>query len=106
MDTQDDTTAGPSVAENTHREPTVEVKVYQQHTDSEEESPMEIKQARSEAWAKRKTPAQRKRLILKIKRNEVGPATLEICRMPPTPVEAPARLFSVSTPPKEGPPYK
>ena len=106
MDTQDDTTTGPSMAENPPREPNVEVKVYQQRTDSEEESPVKRKQARSEAWDKRKAQAQRKRLILKIKQNEVGPATLEVCRMSPTPMETPTHLFPSCAPPKEGPPYK
>ena len=51
-------------------------------------------QERTTAWEKRRARAQKKRLILRIRKNTMGPNTLEVYRgMPPTPVEAPAQLF-------------
>ena len=107
MDTQENQPTDLSPEDKISQGPAVEVKVYTKGSDSEEESREERKQNRSEAWAKRRIQAQRKRLILKIKRNTIGPATLEVCRVPPTPEEAPARLFpEPASSPKEGPPYE
>ena len=93
MDTQENQSTNLSPEDKISQGPAVEVKVYTKGSDSEEESREERKQNRSEAWAKRRIQAQRKRLILKIKRNTIGPATLEVCRVPPTPEEAPTCLF-------------
>ena len=49
---------------------------------------------RTTALEKRRERAQRKRLILRIKKNNMGPNTLEVYRgMPPTPMETPTQLF-------------
>ena len=62
--------------------------------DSEIETLKEVIKERTTAWEKRRERAQRKRLILRIKKNSMGPNTLEVYRgMPPTPMEAPAQLF-------------
>ena len=107
MDTQENQPTEISPEGKSSSQPAVEVKVYTKGSDSEEETRDERKQNRSDAWAKRRMQAQRKRLILKIKRITLGPATLEVCRVPPTPEEAPARLFPESdAAPKEGPPYE
>ena len=106
MDTLENQAICLSPEDKDHPKPAIEVKVYQ-GSDSEEETKEERKQNRSDAWAKRRIQAQRKRLILKIKRNPLGPATLEVCRVPPTPEEAPACLFpEPASSPKEGPPYE
>ena len=62
--------------------------------DSEIETLKKVIKERTTAWEKRRERAQRKRLILRIKKNSMGPNTLEVYRgMPPTPMEAPAQLF-------------
>ena len=107
MDTQENQSTDFSPEDKNSHGPALEVKVYTKGSNSEEESKEERKQNRSEAWAKRRIQAQKKRLILKIKRNTLGPANLEVCRVPPTPEEAPACLFpEPASSPKEGPPYE
>ena len=62
--------------------------------DSEVETLKKVIKERATAWEKRRERAQRKRLILRIKKNTMGPNTLEVYRgIPPTPMEAPAQLF-------------
>ena len=62
--------------------------------DSEIETLKKVIKERTTAWEKRRERAQRKRLILRIKKNSMGPNTLEVYRgMPPTPMEAPVQLF-------------
>ena len=62
--------------------------------DSEVETLKKVIKERTTAWEKRRERAQKKRLILRIKKNTMGPNTLEVYRgMPPTPMEAPAQLF-------------
>ena len=74
-----------------------EVLVISPKTDSEDSEVDTLKQVikeRATAWEKRRERAQRKRLILRIKKNNMGPNTLEVYRgMPPTPMEAPTHLF-------------
>ena len=93
MDTQDNQSTDLLPEDKTSQKPALEVKVYTKGSDSEEESREDRKQNRADSWAKRRIQAQRKRLILRIKKNTIGPATLEVCQVPPTPEEAPARLF-------------
>ena len=107
MDIQENQDAVLPPEDQINQGPAVEVKVYTRGSESEEESREDRKQHRAEAWAKRRVQAQRKRLILKIKRNTIGPATLEVCRVPPTPEEAPAHLFpEPASSPKEDPPHE
>ena len=62
--------------------------------DSEVETLKKVIKERATAWEKRRERAQRKRLILRIKKNTMDPNTLEVYRgIPPTPMEAPAQLF-------------
>ena len=62
--------------------------------DSEIDTLKKVIKERTTAWEKRRERAQRKRLILRIKKNSLGPNTLEVYRgMPPTLMEAPAQLF-------------
>ena len=62
--------------------------------DSEIETLKKVIKERATAWEKRRERAQRKRLILRIKKNTMGPNTLEVYRgIPPTPIEMPAQLF-------------
>ena len=62
--------------------------------DSEVETLKKVIKDRATAWEKRRERAQKKKLILRIKKNSLGPNTLEVYRgMPPTPMEAPAQLF-------------
>ena len=74
-----------------------EVLVISPKTDSDDSEVETLKQVikeRTTAWKKRRERAQRKRLILRIKKNNMGPNTLEVYRgMPPTPKEAPIQLF-------------
>ena len=74
-----------------------EVVVISPKTDSEDSDAETLKQVikeRATAWEKRRERAQRKRLILRIKKNDLGPNTLEVYRgMPPTPMVAPTQLF-------------
>ena len=74
-----------------------EVLVISPKTDSEDSEVETLKKVikdRATAWEKRRERAQRKKLILRIKKNSLGPNTLEVYRgMPPTPMEAPAQLF-------------
>ena len=62
--------------------------------DSEVETLKKVIKDRATAWEKRRERAQRKKLILRIKKNSLGPNTLEVYRgMPSTQMEAPAQLF-------------
>ena len=62
--------------------------------DSEIETLKKVIKERTTALEKRRERAQRKRLILRIMKNSMGPNTLEVYRgMPPTPMEAPSQLF-------------
>ena len=62
--------------------------------DSEVETLKKVIKERATAWKKRRERAKRKRLILRIKKNTMGPDTLEVYRgIPPTPIETPAQLF-------------
>ena len=62
--------------------------------DSEVETLKQVIKERTTAWEKRRERAQRKRLIVRIKKNSMGPKTLEVYRgTPPTPMEAPTQLF-------------
>ena len=62
--------------------------------DSEVETLKKVIKERATAWEKRRERAQRKKLILRIKKNSMGPNTSEVYRgMPPTPMETPAQLF-------------
>ena len=74
-----------------------EVLVISPRTDSDDSEVETLKQVikeRTTAWEKRRERAQRKRLILRIKKNNMGPNTLEVYRgTPPTPMEAPTQLF-------------
>ena len=83
------------VKQNPPKEP--EVLVISPKSDSEDSEVETLKKVikeRATAWEKRRERAQRKKLILRIKKNSMGPNTLEVYRgMPPTPMEAPAQLF-------------
>ena len=83
------------VQQNPPKEP--EVLVISPKSDSEDSEVETLKKVikeRATAWEKRRERAQRKRLILRIKKNTMGPNTLEVYRgIPPTPMEAPAQLF-------------
>ena len=74
-----------------------EVLVISQKTDSEDSEVETLKKVikdRATAWEKRRERTQRKKLILRIKKNSLGPNTQEVYRgMPPTPMETPAQLF-------------
>ena len=74
-----------------------EVLVISPKTDSEDSEVGTLKKVikdRATAWEKRRERGQRKKLILRIKKNSLGPNTLEVYRgMPPTPMEAPTQLF-------------
>ena len=83
------------VKQDPSKEP--EVLVISLKTDSDDSEVETLKQVikeRTTAWEKRRERAQRKRLILRIKKNNMGPNTLEVYRgTPPTPMEAPTQLF-------------
>ena len=71
-----------------------EILVISPKTDSDDSEVETLKQERATAWEKRRERAQRKRLILRIRKNNMGPNTLDVYRgTPPTPMEAPTQLF-------------
>ena len=74
-----------------------EVLVISPKMDSEDSEVETLKQVIKEmaiAWEKRRERAQKKRLILRIKKNNMGPNTLEVYRgMPPTAMDTRTQMF-------------